>query len=101
MHGLNHVTESILLEPQSKGKRKFKGEQDPEKRQKSFHESQLEWIIRNAVERAVQPLKEKLTQIKRILQEREQEGRRQEGKKQEGKRQEEEGKGERVPKEKE
>ena len=53
------------------------------------------------MERAVQPLKEELAQIKRILQEREQEGRRQEGKKQEGKRQEEEGKGERAPKEKE
>jgi len=73
--------ESILdLGIRSQGKRKqnFEGEQDSDKRQKSLRESHLEWIIKNAIKRAVQPLQEELTQIKRILQEKEQEGKKQE-----------------------
>jgi hypothetical protein len=64
-------------EAQGRGKRKFNGKQDHDKRQKSCQDSQLEWIIKDAVERAVRPLLEELTQIKKILQEKEQEGRKQ------------------------
>ena len=78
--GSTDSLESILnvLGTQGKGKRKHKGEQDPDKRQKWLRESQLEWLIKNAIERAVQPLQEELAQIKRILQEKEQEGKTQE-----------------------
>src|SRR5947208_5091066 len=78
--GSTDSLESILnvLGTQGKGKRKHKGEQDPDKRQKWLQESQLEWLIKNAIERAVQPLREELAQIKRILQEKEQEGKTQE-----------------------
>ena len=72
--------ESILsaLGTQSKGKRKYKGEQDPDKRQKSFREGHLEQLVKNAIERAIQPLREELAQIKRILQDKEQEEKKQE-----------------------
>src|SRR6266480_4072002 len=81
--GSTDSLESILniLGTRGKGKRKHKGEQepqDPDKRQKSLQESQLEWLIKNAIEKAIQPLWEELAQLKCILQDKEQEGEKQE-----------------------
>ena len=81
--GSTDSLESILnvLGTRGKGKRKHKGEQepqDPDKRQKSLRENQLEWLIKNAIEKAIQPLREELAQLKRILQDKEQEEKKQE-----------------------
>jgi len=54
------------------------------KKQKTSKGNELEWIVRDAVEAAIRPLREELAQLKKIIQEKEQHGKKQE----EGKREE-------------
>jgi hypothetical protein len=67
-------------------KKRSSEEECANKKQKTFKEHQLEWLIRNAVESAIRPLREELTQMKKMLQEKEQ----QEGKRQEERKEDEE-----------
>ena len=48
-------------------KRKSNEGQSSNKKQKTFRDHQLEWLIRNAVERAIQPILVELAQVKKIL----------------------------------